>query len=116
MVTFIYSVVIHIIMIIHVELYLLINYLISAVISIAIALCIGLPLLPEKPRRFSWTRSAIFPTPIISMGLLAIFYSTGFYWIYNGMVLSIIIGVLSSFFMKYLFEYVFPKHIVEEDP
>jgi len=102
-------------MIIHVELYLLINYLISAIISIIIALGIGLPLLPENPKRFAWTKSAMFPTPVIAMGLLALFYSTGFYWIYNGLVLSMIMGVLSSFFVKYLLDHVFPRPIVEEE-
>ncbi|KZX17105.1 hypothetical protein MBFIL_03410 [Methanobrevibacter filiformis] len=97
-------------MIIHVnEMYLLINYLISVIISMGIAICLGLPLVPEKPRRFSWTKSAVFPTPIIAFGLLALCYSAEFYWIYNGLALAIITGVVSSFFMKYLFNYVFPE-------
>jgi energy-converting hydrogenase A subunit A len=73
------------------------------------ALILKLPLLPEKPRRFSWTNGALFPTPIIAIGILAIMYSTKFYWIYDGFVLAIVIAISAALFVKYLFDYVFPK-------
>jgi len=96
-------------MIIHVnETYLLLNYLIAIATSIILAIVLKMPILPEKPRRFSWTNSAVFPTPIIAIGLLAICFSIKFIWIYDGMVLAIIIGIVSAFFVKYLFYYVFP--------
>jgi energy-converting hydrogenase A subunit A len=78
------------------------------------ALILKLPLLPEKPRRFSWTKSALFPTPVIAIGILAIMYSTKFYWIYDGLVLAIVIAISSALFVKYLFDHVFPKPIVGE--
>ncbi|MGN1363486.1 MAG: energy-converting hydrogenase A subunit A EhaA [Methanobrevibacter sp.] len=88
---------------------LLLNYLITIIVSIIMALILRLPFLPEKPRRFSWTNSAIFPTPIIAMGVLAFCFSINFYWLYDGKVLALIVGILSAIFVKYLFKYVFPN-------
>lgn len=97
-------------MIIHVnETYLLVSYLIAIITSIILAIVLKMPILPEKPIRFSWTNSAIFPTPIIAIGLLAICFSINFIWIYNGIVLAIIMGIVSALFVKYLFYYVFPN-------
>ena len=97
-------------MIVHVhEAYLLLNYLIAIATSVLIAIGLKMPILPEKPRRFSWTNCALFPTPIIAIGLLAICFSINFIWIYDGMVLAVIMGILSAFFVKYLFFHVFPK-------
>ncbi|KZX16596.1 hypothetical protein MBCUT_07500 [Methanobrevibacter cuticularis] len=97
-------------MIIHVsEIYLFIDYLIAIAISIIIALGLRLPLLPNKPIRFSFETSALFPTPVIAIGLLAICFSLNIYWIYDGMVLAILLGGFSALFTKYLFDYVFPK-------
>lgn len=102
----------------------LLNYLITIIVSIVVALVLGLPLLPDKPKRFSWVNSAIYPTPIIALGLLAILFALKIVWIYNGLVLAIIIGILSALFVKYLFYYVFPnppgvnegdKNSLEED-
>lgn len=87
---------------------LLLNYLITIIVSIAVALILKLPLLPEKPRRFSWTNSAIFPTPVIAMGVLALCFSVNFYFLYDGKILAVITGVLAAIFVKYLFKYVFP--------
>ena len=88
---------------------LLINYLVAIIVAIVIALVLRLPLIPEKPIRFSWTTSAIFPTPIFAIGILAIFYSLNVFWIYDGLVIAIIVGLASALFVKYLFNYVFPK-------
>ena len=88
---------------------LLINYIVSIVVAIVISLVLGLSLLPEKPIRFSWTNSALFPTPIFAIGILAIFYSLNVFWIYDGLVIAIIVGVFSAIFVKYLFDYVFPS-------
>ena len=35
--------------------------------------------------------------------------------IYNGIVLAAIIGILSAFFVKYLFDFVFPKPLNEDN-
>jgi energy-converting hydrogenase A subunit A len=94
--------------------YILLNYLIAIIVSITVALTLKLPLLPEEPRRFSWTTSALFPTPIITIGLLAIIYSINFFWICDGTVLAIIIAILSGLSVKYLFDYIFPKPNIGE--
>ena len=70
---------------------------------------IKLPLVPEKPVRNSWTNSAIYPTPIFAMGILAILFSLNIYWIYDGLALAVIIGILSAVFVKYFFYYIFPN-------
>ncbi|MCL2116078.1 MAG: energy-converting hydrogenase A subunit A EhaA [Methanobrevibacter sp.] len=106
---FIYIAVLPFIMIVHLNETYLLNYLIAIATSIIIAIGLKMPILPEKPRRFSWTNSAIFPTPIIAIGLLAICFSINFLWIYNGMVLAIIMGLVSALFVKYLFYHVFPN-------
>jgi energy-converting hydrogenase A subunit A len=95
------------------ESYILLNYLIAIILSIVIAVVLKLPLLPEKPIRFSWTKSAIFPTPVIAIGILGFLYSLGFFWIYDGVVLAVIIGIISGLFVKYLFDYLFPKPDME---
>ena len=94
---------------------LFVNYIVAIVVAIVLALALRLPLLPEKPIRFSWTKSALFPTPVFAMGILAIFYSLGIFWIYDGLVLAIIIGAFSAIFVKYLFDYVFPNPKGGED-
>lgn len=85
------------------------NYLIAIIISIIIALGLRLPLLPPKPKRFSFDVCALFPTPIIAIGILAILFALNFYWIWDGIALAIIIAIFSAIFVKYLFNYVFPK-------
>jgi len=103
-------------MIIHVNVtYLLLSYLIAIVTSILSALVLGLPLLPKKPIRFSYEKSAIFPTPIFAVGFLAICFSVNFFWIYNGMVLAIFWGIVSGLFMKFIFDFVFPQPISKEE-
>lgn len=88
---------------------LFVNYMVAIIVAIGLALALRLPLLPEKPIRFSWTRSALFPTPIFALGILAIFYSLNAFWIYDGLVIAIIVGVFSAVFVKYLFYYIFPN-------
>ena len=86
---------------------LLLNYFITIIVSIVVALGLKLPLLPDKPRRFSWTKSAIFPTTIIAMGLLAFCFSINFYYLYDGKLLAVLMGIIAAIFVKYLFNYVF---------
>ena len=65
--------------------------------------------MPSKPYRYSFDVSAIYPTPIIAMGIFSIFLVLNYTFMYNGIVLAIVIGVLSALFVKYLFDFVFPK-------
>ena len=49
-------------------------YAIALITSAIVALILKLPLLPkEKPIRFSFETSVIFPTPILALGIEAIF-------------------------------------------
>ena len=70
---------------------LLLNYIVSIIVCIVVALALKLPL------------------PIFAMGILAIFFSFNIYWIYDGLALAVIIGILSSLFVKYFFYYIFPN-------
>lgn len=90
--------------------YFLTDYLIAMISSIIIALALKLPLLPSKPYRFSFDVSALFPTPIIAIGILSFLFVLN----YNGFILAILTGVFSGFFVKYLFYYVFPKPLKED--
>ena len=94
---------------------LLINYIVAIIVAIGVALLLRLPLLPQKPIRFSWTTSALFPTPIFAIGILAIFYSLKIFWIQEGLVLAIIVGLASAIFVKYGFDYIFPKPPQNDD-
>lgn len=86
---------------------MIIDYLIVIFSSIIMALILKVPLLPSS--RYSFANSALFPTPVIAVGLLSIFFILNYYFAYNGMLLSLIIGLFSALFVKYLFYYVFPS-------
>lgn len=91
----------------------LLAYIVTIVVSVVMALVLRLPLLPSKPYRYSFDVSALYPTPIIAIGIFSIFLVLNYTFIYNGIVLSAIIGILSALFVKYLFDFVFPKPIDE---
>jgi len=88
-------------------------YIATIICSIVVALILRLPLLPSKPYRYSFDVSALYPTPIIAVGILSIFLVLNYTFMYNGLVLAIVIGVLSALFVKYLFDFVFPKPLDE---
>ena len=91
----------------------LVAYIIAIIVSIIVALVLKLPLLPSKPYRYSFDVSALYPTPIIAIGIFSIFLVLNYTFIYNGIVLAAIIGILSALFVKYLFDFVFPKPLDE---
>ena len=92
---------------------IILAYIVTIICSIVIALLLRLPLLPSKPHRYSFDVSALYPTPIIAIGILSIFLVLNYTFMYNGLVLAIVIGVLSALFVKYLFDFVFPKPLDE---
>ena len=81
---------------------LFVNYIVAIIVAIVLSLALRSPLLPKKPIRFSWTKSALFPTPVFAIGILAIFYSLNVFWIYNGLLIAIIVGLFSAIFVKQL--------------
>ena len=88
---------------------IIVTYVVAIVCAIVVALLLRLPLLPSKPYRYSFDVSALYPTPIIAIGILSIFIILNYTFMYNGLVLAVIIGVLSALFVKYLFYVIFPK-------
>ena len=88
---------------------ILLAYIVAIIVAIVVALVLKLPLLPSKPYRYSFDVSALYPTPIIAIGILSIFLVLNYTFIYNGIVLAAIIGILSALFVKYLFDFVFPN-------
>ena len=91
----------------------LLAYTLAIIVSIIVALLLRIPLLPSKPYRYSFDVSALYPTPIIAIGVFSIFLVLNYTFMYNGIVLAIIIGILSALFVKYLFDFVFPKPLDE---
>ena len=94
---------------------IILAYIVAIVVSIIMAYILKIPLLPSKPYRYSYDVSAIYPTPIIAIGVLSIFLVLNYTFMYNGLVLAIIIGILSALFVKYLFDFVFPKPLNEDN-
>ena len=94
---------------------ILVAYIVAIIVSIIVALLLRLPLLPGKPYRYSFDVSAVYPTPIIAMGLLSIFIVLNYTFMYNGLLLAVVIGILSALFVKYLFDFVFPKPLNEDN-
>ncbi|MBE6499156.1 MAG: energy-converting hydrogenase A subunit A EhaA [Methanobrevibacter thaueri] len=92
---------------------IILAYIITIVCAIVTALVLRIPLLPSKPYRYSFDVSAIYPTPIIAVGIFSIFLILNYAFIYNGLLLAAVIGVLSALFVKYLFDFVFPKPLNE---
>ncbi len=90
-------------------------YIVAIIVSIIVAYILKVPLLPSKPYRYSYDVSALYPTPIIAIGVLSIFLVLNYTFMYNGLVLAIIIGILSALFVKYLFDFVFPKPLNEDN-
>ncbi|MBQ2832865.1 energy-converting hydrogenase A subunit A EhaA [Methanobrevibacter sp.] len=91
----------------------LLAYIVTIIVSILVALLLRMPLLPSKPYRYSFDVSAMYPTPIIAVGVFSIFLVLNYTFMYNGIVLAIVIGILSALFVKYLFDFVFPKPLDE---
>lgn len=86
---------------------MILDYLVAIVVSIIIALILRVPLMPSD--RYSFDVSAIFPTPIIAMGIFSFFLVLNYTFTFNGLLLAAIIGICSGLFVKYLFNYIFPS-------
>ncbi|SDA48352.1 energy-converting hydrogenase A subunit A EhaA [Methanobrevibacter millerae] len=94
---------------------MILAYLVAIVVSIIVALILRVPLLPSMPYRYSFDVSAVYPTPIIAIGVLSLFLVLNYTFKYNGLLLAAIIGICSALFVKYLFDYIFPSPAQEED-
>ena len=93
----------------------LLAYIVAIIVSMIVAFILRIPLLPSKPYRYSFDVSVIYPTPIIAIGIFSIFLVLNYTFMFNGLILAVIIGVLSALFVKYLFDFVFPKPLSEDN-
>jgi energy-converting hydrogenase A subunit A len=98
-------------MIIHANVLItILSYILAVVSAIIVGLVLRLPLLPERPMRFSWKVSIIFPTAVLALGLTATLFKLG----YEGLLVAVIVGIIASIFAKYFLERILPKPQTEE--
>ncbi len=98
-------------MIIHANVLLTISsYILAVASAMIVGLVLRLPILPEKPMRYSWTVSTIFPTSVLAVGFTAVLFKLG----YNGLLVAVIVGVFTAIFAKYFLERVLPRPQMEE--
>ena len=98
-------------MIIHANVLITISsYILAIVSAMVVGLVLRLPILPEKPMRQSWTISIVFPTAILALGFTAILFKLG----YEGLLIGVVVGTLTSIFAKYFLERLLPKPQMED--
>ncbi len=91
----------------------MINYIIY-VLAVGSAIIVGLllkqPLLPEEPKRQSWTLSAIFPTAVLALGFTAMISKLGYLTNSNmDYLIAVFVGVLTAIFSKFIMEKILPR-------
>jgi len=92
-------------MIIHVDIVTILSYTLAVLSAITVGFIVKLPLLPERPIRYSFTISIIFPTTVIALGLSAMVFELG----QKGLIVGVVTGVLSALISRYLLETILPK-------
>ena len=92
-----------------------IGYIIAIASAVIVGLTLRLPLLPEKPIRQSWTISVIFPTAVLALGFTAIISKLGYPLNgYQEYLVSLVIGVLTAIFSKFILERILPRPAPEK--
>jgi energy-converting hydrogenase A subunit A len=97
-------------MIIHANVILISSYVLAVISAVIVGLLLRIPILPERPMRQSWTISIVFPTAVLALGFNAMVFKLGV----DGLLVSVIIGVLTALFSKYILERVLPEPVMEE--
>ena len=93
------------IMIIHVDVVTILSYTLAVITAVVAGFILRLPLIPEKPIRYSFTIRIIFPTVVIALGLSAMVFELG----WGGIVVGVIVGITSALISKYLLEIILPR-------
>lgn len=96
-------------------------YIIAAGSAIILGLLLKQPLLPEEPKRQSWTLSVIFPTGVLALGFTAMISKLGYLNSSNiDYLIALSIGVLTAVFSKFILERILPRppaaHEDSDDP
>jgi len=101
-------------MIIHANVLTILSYILVVGSAVIVGLILRLPILPEKPMRYSWTISIIFPTSVLAIGFNAIFYKLGYSGLYSGLYIAVVVGVATAIFARYFLERMLPIPQTEE--
>ncbi|MGB9200889.1 energy-converting hydrogenase A subunit A EhaA [Methanobacterium sp.] len=88
----------------------ILSYILAVAAAMVVGLILRIPILPERPMRYSWTISIIFPTSILALGFTAMLFKLG----YTGMLVALIVGILTAVFAKYFLERLLPRPQMEE--
>jgi energy-converting hydrogenase A subunit A len=88
----------------------ILSYILAVIAAMVVGLVLRMPILPERPMRYSWTISIIFPTSVLALGFTAMLFKLG----YTGIPIAIIVGILTAVFAKYFLERLLPRPQMEE--
>jgi energy-converting hydrogenase A subunit A len=89
-------------------------YLIALGSAMIVGLLLKLPLLPESPKRQSWTLSVIFPTAVLALGFAAMLSKLGYFTSSNlDYYIALAVGILTAVFSKFILEKILPPPIKE---
>lgn len=88
----------------------ILSYILAVIAAMVVGLVLRIPILPERPMRYSWTISIIFPTSVLALGFTAMLFKLG----YTGNPIAIIVGILIAVFAKYFLERLLPRPQTEE--
>jgi energy-converting hydrogenase A subunit A len=88
----------------------IISYILAVVAAMVVGLVLRIPILPERPMRYSWTISIVFPTSILALGFTAMLFKLG----YTGIPVAVIVGILTAVLAKFFLEKLLPRPQMEE--
>ena len=88
----------------------ILSYILAVIVAMVVGLVLRIPILPERPMRYSWTISIIFPTSVLALGFTAMLFKLG----YTGIPITIIVGIITAVFAKYFLERLLPRPQTEE--
>jgi len=91
-------------------------YIIATGSALILSLLLKQPLLPEEPKRQSWTLSAIFPTAVLALGFTAMIAKLGYLTSsYTDYIIALAIGVITAFFSKFILEKILPRPAMPDE-